>query len=170
VVDGCTGYEQALEAAGAVDARVLLDLTADSEQTLEVCRLGRGKFGIPRVVSRISDVELIPELQKMGVKVVQPELATAMALEGAISYPTAFDVLVHKTEDIDVCEVRVTNTQWIGMRLSDIRLPGDTLILSLQREGSVMIPHGDTILELQDRLGLICSPTCLKEASAILRG
>jgi len=170
VVDGCTGYEQALEAAGAVDARVLLDLTADSDQTLEVCRLGRGKFGIPRVVSRISDVELIPELQKMGVKVVQPELATAMALEGAISYPSAFDVLVHKTEDIDVCEVRVTNTQWIGMRLSDIRLPGDTLILSLQREGSVMIPHGDTILELQDRLGLIGSPTCIKEATAILRG
>lgn len=170
VVDGCTGYEQALEAAGGGTARVLLDLTANSEETLEVCQLARSKFNIPRVVSRIADVELIPELQRMGVKVVQPELATAMALEGAISYPTAFDVLVHQRDDIDVCEVRVTNTQWIGMRLSEIRLPGDTLILSLLRGETVMIPHGDMVVQQQDRLGLIGSPNSIEEAAALLRG
>lgn len=41
------------------------------------------------VVSRISDVELIPILGEMGVKVVQPELVAPMALEGTIRYPTA---------------------------------------------------------------------------------
>jgi Trk K+ transport system NAD-binding subunit len=108
-------------------------------------------------------------LQEIDVKVVQPELATAMALEGAIRYPTAFDVLLHQSEGIDVTEVRVTNTRYTGSRLGEIRLPGDAMILSLNRDDTVIIPHGDTVLRLHDHLGLIGSPDSLKEASVMLK-
>jgi Trk K+ transport system NAD-binding subunit len=170
IIDGCEGYDSALEEAGAAQARVLLDLTADSEETLQVCQLGKEKYGIPLVVSRIADVELIPHLQDMGIKVVQPELATAMALEGAIRYPSAFDVLVHQNEDIDVAEVEVTNPIFTGTRLGEIRLPGDALILSLLRDSTVIIPDGSTVLRQHDQLGLIGSPGCVEEAAAMLRG
>jgi Trk K+ transport system NAD-binding subunit len=33
-----------------------------------------------------------------------------------------------------------------------------------------MIPHGDTVLRLQDRLGLIGSQVAVEEAVAILKG
>lgn len=170
IIEGCDGYDSALQEAGAAQARVLLDLTASSEDTVEVCQLGKGKYRIPLVVSRIADVELIPNLQEMGIKVIQPELATAMALEGAIRYPTIFDVLFHHTEDIDVTEIVVTNAQFTGSRIGEIRLPGDALILSLQRDNSVMIPHGDTIIRLHDRLGLIGSSVSIEEAGALLKG
>lgn len=170
IIDGCEGYEKALQEAGADQARVLLDLTADSKETLQVCQLGKEKYDIPLVVSRIGDVELIPYLQEIGIKVVQPELATAMALEGAINYPTAFDVLVHQTEDIEVTEIEVSNTRYTGTRLGEIRLPGDVLILSVGRDNTVMVPHGDTVLRLHDRLGLIGSPSCIDEATAMLKG
>jgi Trk K+ transport system NAD-binding subunit len=49
-------------------------------------------------------------------------------------------------------------------------LPGDTLVLSLQRNGTVMVPSADTVLELNDRLGLIGSPKSIEEAADILRG
>jgi Trk K+ transport system NAD-binding subunit len=91
-----------------------------------------------------------------------------MALEGAIRYPTAFDVLAHQTEDSDVTEIRVTNRNFIGIRLEKIRLPGEVLILSLQRGSTIMIPHGDTVLQLHDRLGLIGSPFAIEEAAALL--
>ncbi len=169
-IDGSEGYDKALDEAGAARARALLDLTASSEETLQICQLGKGKYGIPRVVSRIDDIELIPVLREMGIKVVQPELATAMALEGAIRYPTAFDVLIHEAEDIEVTEVRVTNPRFDGSRLREIQLPGDALLLSLQRDGEVMIPHGNTVLRLQDRLGLIGSPGAVEEAVALLKG
>jgi Kef-type K+ transport system membrane component KefB len=170
IVDGCEQSVEALSAAGAAQARVLLDLTASSEETMEVCQLGKEHYSIPLIVSRISDVELIPKLQDMGVKVVQPELATAMALEGAIRYPTAFEVLVHQTEDIEVSEITITNRRFTGATLGNIRLPGDVLVLSLQRDGTVMIPHGDTVLRLHDRLGLIGSLQSVEEATVILKG
>jgi Kef-type K+ transport system membrane component KefB len=170
IIDGSEGYDKALDEAGAAEARVLLDLTASSDETLEVCQLGKENYDIPLVVSRISDVELIPKLQEIGIKVVQPELATAMVLEGAIRYPTAFDVLVHQTEDIEVAEISMTNPRYTGRQLSDIRFPGDVIVLSLRRDGTVMIPHGDTVLQFHDRLGLIGSPTCVEEATVILKG
>lgn len=169
-IDGSDGYDSALDEAGGTQARVLLDLTASSEDTLEVCQLGKRKYGIPLIVSRIADVELIPNLQEMGIKVIQPELATAMALEGAIRYPTIFDVLFHHTEDIDVTEIVVTNAQFTGSRIGEIQLPGDALILSLQRDNTVMVPHGDTVLRLHDRLGLIGSSVYIEEAGTLLKG
>jgi Trk K+ transport system NAD-binding subunit len=169
VIDGCDGYERALELAGAGRARVLLDLTPDPEETMEICKLGREQHDLPMIVSRIAEVELIPSLNNLGVKAVQPELATAMALEGAILYPTAFDVLVHQTDDIDVTEVRITNPQLSGVKLRDVHLPGDALLLSLQRDGTVMVPHGDTVLRLHDQLGLIGGPKSVEEAGAIFK-
>lgn len=170
VIVGNESYYHTLEEAGAMKARVLLDLTAGSEETMEICRLGKERFDIPLVVTRISDVELIPQLQEKGIMIVQPELATAMALEGAIRYPTAFNVLVHHIDDIDVTEIVVMNRRLAGSRLGEVRMPGDVLILSLQRDGTVVVPHGSTILQLHDRLGLIGSGRSIEEAVALLKG
>jgi Trk K+ transport system NAD-binding subunit len=126
-------------------------------------------FGIPLVVARVSDVESVPTLRRMGVRVVQPALATAMALEGALRYPTAFDVLVHEAEDVDVGEATLRNRALIGLRVRDLDLPGNALILSMRRQASVMVPDGDTRLELGDRIDMIGSPDSLERAMAVLR-
>jgi Kef-type K+ transport system membrane component KefB/Trk K+ transport system NAD-binding subunit len=171
LVTDCQTLSHALHEADGADARVLFDLTASIEETMLVCELARDQFDIPLVISRISDIELIPRLQDMGVKVVQPGLATAMALEGALRFPMIFDLLMQKTaEDIDVTEITLTNSRLDGTPLSRVRLPGDTLILSLQREGSIMIPHGDTVLQIGDRVGMLGSPGCLARSVKILRG
>jgi CPA2 family monovalent cation:H+ antiporter-2 len=123
------------------------------------------------VISRVSDVELIPQLQVMGIKVVQPALATAMALEGALKFPTIFDLLLDQDpENIEFSEVSLGNSQLAGTPLRQLRLPGDVLILSMQRDTSVIVPHGDTVLQIDDRIGLIGSPGALAQALALLRG
>jgi Kef-type K+ transport system membrane component KefB/Trk K+ transport system NAD-binding subunit len=169
IINGCEGFLDALKKANAGQARVLLDLTTSSNETLEVCRLGREEFDIPLIVSRISEIELIPTLHEMGVKVVQPELATAMALEGAVRFPTAFEVMTHETADIEVSEIVVTNPQTAAIPLGKIQLPGDVLILSIKRDGSIIIPHGDTTLQLSDQLGLIGSRSSINDAAAMFK-
>jgi Kef-type K+ transport system membrane component KefB/Trk K+ transport system NAD-binding subunit len=170
LITGCTSLDEALNEVDAGNARVLFDLTSTPAETLEVSTLARKHHAIPLVISRISDVELIPKLQDMGVKVVQPALATAMALEGALRFPTIFDLLLSETrQDIDVSEVVFGSTRLAGTTLGRLRLPGDTLILSIQRDESVIVPNGDTVLQLGDRIGLIGSPRSLSEAISLLR-
>ena len=171
LITGCSGIADALQQANADHARVLIDLTTTPEETLEACTLSRESYAIPLVISRISDVELIPQLQSLGVKVVQPALATAMALEGALKFPTIFDLLLDQDRDnIDVSEVSLRNIRLSGTPLRQLRLPGDVLILSMQRDESVIVPHGDTVLQIGDRIGLIGSPGALSQAIALLRG
>lgn len=168
IVCGENGLEEVLAEAGGETARCLVDLTSTHQETLEVCRLARQRFHIPLVVSRISDVTLLPDLHALGVKVVQPALATAMALEGAIRYPTAFTVLTHTAEDVEVGEGVVRNLLLVGRALKEVRLPGDVLIISLQRDGNVTVPHGETVLQRGDRLGLLGSPEAVDLALALL--
>jgi Kef-type K+ transport system membrane component KefB/Trk K+ transport system NAD-binding subunit len=165
LISDCINIPDSLQRSGAKDARVLIDLTSTIEETMEVCSLARDEYEIPIIISRIGDVELIPRLQDLGVRVVQPALATAMALEGALRYPTIFDLLIQKTyEDIDVTEISVTNPSLNNKPLRQCQLPGDVLILSMHRGTSVMVPDGDTVLKIGDRLGLIGSPSALEEA------
>ncbi|MGA9534176.1 MAG: cation:proton antiporter [Anaerolineales bacterium] len=159
-----------LRQAGAETARALVDLAQGSEAEGDVCRLAMDEFGIPLVIARVADVESVARLRQWGVKVVQPALATAMALEGALRYPTAFDVLVHEAEDVDVSEVTLRNRALAGIRVRDLELPGNALILSMRRDASVMVPDGDTALLLGDRIDMIGSPESLERASTILRG
>jgi Kef-type K+ transport system membrane component KefB/Trk K+ transport system NAD-binding subunit len=171
LISDCGSIPDALQKSEAFTARVLIDLTTTVEETLEVCSLARDEFEIPIIISRISDIELIPRLRDFGVRVVQPALATAMALEGALRYPTIFDLLIQKTDqDIDVTEVTVTNIHLSNKPLRQLQLPGDTLILSMQRGSSVMVPDGDAILKSGDRLGLIGSPGSLEQAVNWLEG
>ncbi len=171
LVTGCASLEESLRQAGAMQARALIDLTSSVEETMQVTSLSREVFQIPLVISRISDVELIPQLQSLGVKVVQPALATAMAVEGALRYPTIFDLLIEgASADVDVTEVLVRNRSLDGQALRKIRLPGDTLILSLLRDENVMLPHGDMKLQVGDRVGLIGSPGALERSVALLEG
>jgi len=171
LVLGCPDLEDAFQQAGADQARALVDLTTSVEETLKVCDLAVDRFRIPLVISRISEVELIPRLHARGVKVVQPALAIAMALEGALRYPSVFDLLTQDTsDDIDVTEVRVRSKILAGSPLRRIRLPGNALILSLQRDSTVIVPHGDTRLELDDLIGLIGSSAALERARAMLSG
>ncbi len=168
LVTGVSHYAEALLEAGAEFARVLVDLTSSPHETLSVCTLARERFNIPLIVSRINDVELIPRLQALNVKIVQPAMATAMALEGAIRYPSAFDVLIHQAEDVEVYEATLTNQQLDGVPLRRLYLPGNALILSLHRGETITVPHGDFVIRLGDRLGIIGSPDSIERASAIL--
>lgn len=161
---------KSLQKVGAASARALVDVSDAGQDSLTICRLAREEFGVPEVIVRVHEVDRVPKFQAMGVKVVQPALATAMALEGALRYPIVFDVLVHEADEVEVGEVFFGNSALAGIKVKDLDLPGNALILSLQRDGTVMVPHADTILRTGDCIDLIGSPDSIDRSVALLRG
>lgn len=153
----------ALAGVGAEDARAIVDLSNSAKGSQKIYQLAKDEFGIPEVVARTSDVDQVPRLQSMGVRVVQPALATAMALEGALRFPSSFDVLAHQAEGVEVQETLISNPKLVGSRVQDLHLPGDVLLLSITREGEVMVPHLDTRLLKGDRVALIGNPEIVQQ-------
>jgi Trk K+ transport system NAD-binding subunit len=150
-----------LDQAGLDSARALLAVTKHSQVVSEVCRMAVGPFEVPSVVARADDTTAAQALERMGVLVVQPAMAVIMALEGALHFPTAFNLLVDRGEDLDLADVVLLNRSIAGRALRHVQLPGDALVLGIHRDGGMLVPHGDTVLEYGDVLMLVGSPDCI---------
>lgn len=168
VVEGDPAQAEVLERAGAGEAQALVALTTDSTLRQHVCVLARQNFGVPIVVARVGSAHQLEALQALGVRVVQPALATVIALEGALRYPTAFDILVQQEDDVEVGEALVRNRRVTGIPLRRLSLPGNALILSVRRGESVLVPHGNTVLVQGDRVAIIGSPESVARARQLL--
>jgi len=74
-----------------------------------------------------------------------------------IRNPTVFSLLTQADDNTEIFEVTVQNDQCAGRTLRKLKLPGDTLILALRRNGELLIPHGNTTIEFNDHLTLVSS-------------
>jgi Trk K+ transport system NAD-binding subunit len=140
------------------------------ESSMQVCALARERYGIPNIVARVSEIRMIAQLQAKGVKVIQPALATAIALEGALRFPTAFQVLADRAEEAEVGEGKLQNPALANRPLRMIQLPGNAMILSLQRDGSVIVPDAETFLRVGDCVALIGSQDSVERALGLIEG
>lgn len=169
VVFGRPEERETLVAAGADRAEALIVLCENEKQAQRVCAMGRSEFDVPLVVAQAGRVGFADRLRAIGVRVVQPSIALAVAIEGALRFPTAFDVLVDQEDDVEVGEAVLGHNDYHGAPLKRLRLPGNALILGIQREGAVMVPHGDTVLAAGDHIALIGSPDAVEAAIDMLR-
>jgi Kef-type K+ transport system membrane component KefB/Trk K+ transport system NAD-binding subunit len=160
--------QHVLEQAGLRSARALLAVTKRPEIMSEVCRTAIRQFGVPSVIARADSSAGAQSLEQMGVRVVQPAMAMIMALEGALHFPSAFNLFEERGEHLDLTDVRLLNRSIAGRALRHIRLPGDALILGIHRDGGVLVPHGDTVLRHGDVLTLVGSPDCIHLSRVML--
>jgi Kef-type K+ transport system membrane component KefB/Trk K+ transport system NAD-binding subunit len=167
-VEGNPDHEDVLEHESLQKARALVAISTAPDILLSVCRLARERFEIPVVIARADDPPLVRRLQALNVRVVQPAMAVALALEGALHFPAAFEMLLDKADDVDLMDVPLGNPGLVGRPLRQVRLPGNALVIGIQREGEVVVPHGDTVLKRGDTLVLVGSPESLREARLTL--
>jgi Kef-type K+ transport system membrane component KefB/Trk K+ transport system NAD-binding subunit len=166
-VFGEPGDEAVLGALGAEHVASLVVVLDDAEANIRVCQMAAERFAIPVIVSRADDHAVLERMKTLGVRAVQPALATAMALEGALRFPTTFDILAEHGDDVEIGEARVRNLRLSGRPLRQVRLPGNALVMGIRRKGEVIVPHGDTTFRLGDVVMLIGSPSDIREAQTL---
>jgi Kef-type K+ transport system membrane component KefB/Trk K+ transport system NAD-binding subunit len=172
IVSGPPDGEHVLRQAGAERTRALVALSNDPEVVMNACRQARERFQIPSVVARAESPEQVKNLQALKVQVVQPAMAMALALEGALHFPSALSMLTDRSDEFDLAEVPLHNPDFIDQPLRQVHLPGQALVLGVRRrgEGEVIVPHGDTVLRDGDVLMLCGNPKALAEASGWIAG
>jgi Kef-type K+ transport system membrane component KefB/Trk K+ transport system NAD-binding subunit len=160
--------EAVLGALGADQAAALIVVLDDAEANIKICHMAAERFAIPVIVSRADDHVVLERMRALGVRAVQPALATAMALEGALRFPATFDMLAEHGDDVEIGEARLRNLRVSGRLLRQVRLPGNALVMGIRRKGEVIVPHGDTAFRLGDVVMLIGSPADIREAQILI--
>jgi len=166
VVKGDPSLLRTLRSAGADTAEMLMAVSTYDEVNLAACRLAYETFGVPSLIAQVSDAVTAEEMSEMGVRVVQPQMATALALEGALYFPAVFDILADPADGMEITEVALRNPALAGELLRNVRIPGDALVMGLRRKKEILVPRGDTKLRLGDLVMLAGKQDSLRRAIA----
>jgi CPA2 family monovalent cation:H+ antiporter-2 len=165
---------------GHADGSGLAQLPAGQVETLlalqEDDRLNRTiaarakEMQVPNVVALVEDPARLAEFVSQGVQPFVSALHRATMIAMMARNPDTYALLTSTTDQRDIAEVRVRNPYLVGRRLRDLQLPGDYLVLSIRRGSELLIPHGNTMLEFDDRLSLLGDLARLDEARSMLEG
>jgi len=157
--DACEPY--VLEEAKLGQADVIVAATGDDEDNLVVSLLAKQEFAVPRVVARVnhpSNEWMFTEQWGVDAAVSPPHILTALVEEAV----TVGDVVrLLKLDRSGAALVELTLEQdstAVGKPMYELRLPLESAIVAIVREGHVVIPQPETVLAPGDEIMAIAKP------------
>ena len=143
----------------------LVVMLGDDEQNLKACELAYEHFGVPRLIARLNDYTLVDQFRQLGVHVVYPASAMVNLLDQFVRAPQTAALLLEAHPENEIVQITVTDPDIDNLPLRDLRLPSDVLVLSITRDGTPIVPHGHTVIKLNDEVTLIGDPQRLEEVT-----
>ena len=140
----------------AKNAEAIVTMNTDIEN-LEVCELAYEYLGTKDLVVRLNDRKNFDKFHELGALIVEPSTAIVSLLDHLVRSPVAASLLLGTEENQDTIDIEITNKNIHGLAVRDLHLPGDILILSINRKGHTVLSHGYTRLRLGDIVTVVGS-------------
>jgi len=151
---------EALQELDAEHSEAIVTMLTDDEN-FEICEIIYEKVGTKDLIVRLNHRFNFNKFHQLGALIVNPSTAIVSLLDHFVRSPQAATLLLGMQEDQDSRDVVVLNADLHGLRLRNLRLPADVIVLSLKRKGSFIITHGYSRLRRKDILTLVGSKDSL---------
>tara|TARA_R110001583_G_scaffold100043_2_gene245669 strand:+ start:20323 stop:22242 length:1920 start_codon:yes stop_codon:yes gene_type:complete len=138
-------------------------LMLSDEDNYKLAELIYEKIGVKDVIVRLNKRENFDKFHKLGALIIEPATAMVSLLDHFVRSPNATSLLLGMDEGQDSMDVEIRNNDIHGMRLRDLRLPSDVLVLSIRRKGQLLVSHGYTRMRLGDIITFVGSEISLEE-------
>jgi len=145
-----------LRELGAEKAEAIVAMLSDDEN-YQIAELAYEHFGTASIVIRLNDRTNFQDFHRLGALIVDPATVMVGLMDHFVRSPSAASLLVGMEEGQDVVEIEIRNKDLDGIFLRELRMPLDTLVLNVQRDGHALISHGYTRLRCGDRLTMVGS-------------
>ena len=151
--DGCEPL--VLEGAGLSVTDLVLAVTGDDEDNLVVSYLSKFVYEVPKVVARVNNPKnrwLFTRSWGVDVGVSSPDII-ARIIDEEVTLGEVITLMKLRASDIGLVEITLpAAARAVGKRLSELDLPAETVIVTVVREDAMLIPEGDTLLQVNDRV------------------
>jgi trk system potassium uptake protein len=151
--DACEPW--VLEEADLSQAEVVVAATGDDEDNLVTSLLAKQEFAVPRVLARVNHPKnewLFTTQWGIDAAVSPPHILTAM-VEEAVTVGDLVRLLRLEGGRVSIVEMTLPEgSPNNGRALFELRLPADSAIVAILREGHVVIPQPETVLAAGDEV------------------
>ena len=151
--DGCE--TAVLSEAGLNRADVLIATASHDEDNLVSCQVAKHRFKVPRTIALVNNPINDNIFKKLGVDGTISVTNTILEhVEQEIPAHPLIHLLTMSGQIEEVVELLITSeSPSLGKSIGQIRLPADTTIALVIREGArPRIPDADTVLKENDRI------------------
>ena len=153
IADACE--LSSLAESGITDCECVVAATGEDQVNLVISLLAKQEFAVPRVVARVNHPKnqwLFNESWGVDVSVSTPHLLTAL-VEEAVSVGSLVQLLQFEGGDASLVEVTLaTNSPAADKAIVELAVPRDASIVALVRQRRLLVPRGDTVLQVGDEV------------------
>ncbi len=148
--DGCD--PRILEEAEITRADVVAAVTGEDEDNLIICQLAKEKFNVHRTVARVNNPDNEHTFSELGVDVpIDSTKIIAKIIEEEVSFSDFVNLMSFKRGKLSIVRVDLPeDSPVINKKVQDIKLPADSVLVSIVRGEEVIVPKGSTVLETGD--------------------
>jgi trk system potassium uptake protein TrkA len=129
-------------------------------------------LGTKKVIAKVDRMNYLPILEKIGVNaVVNPRVTTASAILRFIRKGKIISLTLLKEGEAEVIELIVSShSKIINKSLKKANLPQNTIIGAIVRKDRVIIPHGNDIIQPEDKIIIFALSSDIKKIEKIFDG
>jgi len=171
VINGDGTNVDLLKSEGIETTDGFVAVTGYDEDNLLVALLAK-HLGTKKVIAKVDRTNYIPILEKIGVNaVVNPRMTTASAILRFIRRGKIISLTLLKEGEAEVIELIVNpNSKIINKPLKKANLPQNTIIGAIVRKDRVIIPHGNDIIQPEDKIIIFALSSDIKKIEKIFDG
>jgi trk system potassium uptake protein TrkA len=152
VMEGDAAELTTLEAAGTVRADVVVAVTGDDEDNLVICQTAKRLFNVPRTIARVNNPKNEEIFRRLGIDVTVSSTNILLSIiEQEIPQRGLVHLLTLKHAQAAIVEATVEKgAPVVGKSLSDLDIPPNVVVSAVMRDGTLILPNGDTVLQPDD--------------------
>jgi trk system potassium uptake protein len=157
--DACEPW--VLAKANLTNADVVVASTGDDEDNLVTSLLAKQEFAVPRVLARVNhpgNEWLFTPQWGVDAAVSPPHILTSL-VEEAVTVGDLVRLLRLEGGRVALLELRMPDdSPNAGRAIYELRMPTDTAVVAILRDGHVVIPQPETVLSGGDEVLALASP------------
>lgn len=156
-----------LENAGIREADALISVTGHDEDNLIACQLAKTKFGVRRTVARVNNPKNASMMKELGVDIpISTTDNIARLIEREVDLSSVKQLLSINRGEASLSEFEIPdNFKKSGVKISELKLPEESIIISIVRDGKMIIPRGHTEIHSGDKVIAMCENSNLHTLS-----
>jgi trk system potassium uptake protein TrkA len=161
-----------LDDAGAGSADSILAITPHDEDNYLICQAARRKYDVQFAFALVNDPDNEKIFRELGVSsAFSPIGILSLLIEQRIGYDAITNLTPLADGKANLAEIMLEAASPVaGKKIQDLDLPESCLIVSVMRDGQVLIPRGGTELRPRDRIGIVSLPEVYPRVLAVLTG
>ncbi len=157
--------------AGIEEADVLVSVTGQDQNNLIACQLAKQKFKVSKTIARINNPKNSHIFRELGVDIsISTTDNISNMIEREVDVSEIKQLASLNRGQASIIELVVPyNFKYNGVTLLDLPSPEDCIIVTIFRNGELIIPRGNTKILAKDVITMIIKDQAIHEVKRLFR-